>query len=86
MDTQLKIRNFSSRVEKDFTCSMRSLVKYSLTREDKFIIPAPCGPAISSILFFVIVCVCSACCFFDVPRITVGRTNSPFSSAQFNGS
>ena len=34
---RLEIRNFSSRVEKNiFTCSLRSLVKYFLTLEEKF--------------------------------------------------
>ena len=41
---RLEIRNFSSRVEKYFTRSLRSLVKYFLTLEEKFRISArPCN-------------------------------------------
>ena len=41
---RLGIRNFSSRVEKYFTRSLRSLVKYFLTLEEKFRISArPCN-------------------------------------------
>ena len=36
-------QNFSSRVEKYFTCSLRSLVKYFSTLEDKFRISRPCN-------------------------------------------
>ena len=36
IDGRLEIRNFSSRVEKYFTYSLRSLVKYFSTREEKF--------------------------------------------------
>ena len=40
---RLEIRNFSSRVEKYFTRSLRSLVKYFSTLEEKFRISArPC--------------------------------------------
>ena len=40
----LEIRNFSSRVEKYFTRSLRSLVKYFSTREEKFCISTrPCN-------------------------------------------
>ena len=41
---RLEIRNFSSRVEKHFTRSLRSLVKYISTLEEKFRISArPCN-------------------------------------------
>ena len=41
---RLEIRNFSSRVEKYFTRSLRSLVKYFSTLEEKFRISArPCN-------------------------------------------
>ena len=41
---RLEIRNFSSRVEKYFTRSLRSLVKYFKTLEEKFRISArPCN-------------------------------------------
>ena len=41
---RLEIRNFSSRVEKYFTRSLRSLVKYFSTLEEKFCISAwPCN-------------------------------------------
>ena len=41
---RLEIRNFSSRVEKYFTRSLRSLVKYLSTLEEKFRISArPCN-------------------------------------------
>ena len=41
---RLEIRNFSSRVEKYFTHSLRSLVKYFSTLEEKFRISArPCN-------------------------------------------
>ena len=41
---RLEKRNFSSRVEKYFTRSLRSLVKYFSTLEDKFRISArPCN-------------------------------------------
>ena len=46
---RLEIRNFSSRVEKYFTRSLRSLVKYFSTLEEKFRISArPCN-----ILYFI---------------------------------
>ena len=61
---RLEIRNFSSRVEKYFTRSLRSLVKYFSTREEKFRIsarscnilylinvsPIDCGMEIASLL------------------------------------
>ena len=41
---RLEMRNFSSRVEKYFTRSLRSLVKYFSTLEEKFRISArPCN-------------------------------------------
>ena len=41
---RLEIRNFSSRVEKYFTRSLRSLVKYFSTLEEKFrIFARPCN-------------------------------------------
>ena len=41
---RLEIQNFSSRVEKIFTRSLRSLVKYFSTLEEKFpISPRPCN-------------------------------------------
>ena len=41
---RLEIRNFSFRVEKYFTRSLRSLVKYFSTLEEKFFISArPCN-------------------------------------------
>ena len=41
---RLEIRNISSHVEKYFTRSLRSLVKYFSTLEDKFLISArPCN-------------------------------------------
>ena len=47
---RLEIQNFSSRVEKYFTRSLRSLVKYFSTLEEKFRISAqPCN-----ILYFCI--------------------------------
>ena len=50
---RLEIRNFSSRVEKYFTRSLRSLVKYFSTLEEKFRISArPCN-----ILYLFTVCI-----------------------------
>ena len=40
LHSRLEIRNFSSRVEKNFTRSLRSLVKYFPTLEEKFRISA----------------------------------------------
>ena len=50
LNGRLEIRNFSSRVEKYFTRSLRSLVKYFSTREEKFRF----GHVISSISFNVL--------------------------------
>ena len=64
---RLEIRNFSSRVEKYFTRSLRSLVKYFSTLEEKFRISArPCN----------ILYICFSCFDKGCPKETQKRTQT----------